>query len=245
MLHRGARSFDAATDPGNQCHAGAFGRARHRGGARGRDGIKELLKIIASEADARLPVDARADSCRAGGGASGDADADRIDRETHHGAAPLERGEQAAQEHPRNWSYRSHRDRSDRPRSEGFLDRVVTLAAWIGLVRRRKLDWRRTEARADLETGRSLFATNSGGRSLRSVADTRAISRISILGSQSFSNANRSRWSRWRLLTRWRVSPGRCWPRATPIGILRLRPRRKECGDGRMRLRLCVHELQG
>ena len=41
------------------------------------------------------------------------------------------------------------------------------------------------------------------------------------------------------------ASPGRCWPRATPIGCLRLRPRRKECGDGRMRLRLCVHELQG
>ena len=91
--------------------------------AQGRDGIKELLKIIASEADARLPVDAHTSSCRAGGGASGDADADRIDRETHHGAAPLERGEQAAQEHPRNWSYRSHRDRSDRPGSEGF---------WIG-----------------------------------------------------------------------------------------------------------------
>ena len=33
MLHR-ARSFDAATDPGNQCHAGAFGRARHCGCAR-------------------------------------------------------------------------------------------------------------------------------------------------------------------------------------------------------------------
>ena len=34
----------------------------------------------------------------------------------------------------------------------------------------RKLDWRQTEAWADLETGRSLFATNSVGRSLRSVA---------------------------------------------------------------------------
>ena len=31
-----------------------------------------------------------------------------------------------------------------------------------------------------------------------------------------------------RLPTRWRVSPGRCWPRATPIGCLRLRQRRKE-----------------
>ena len=29
------------------------------------------------------------------------------------------------------------------------------------------------------------------------------------------------------------------------FGCLRSRPRRKECGDGRMRLRLCVHELQG
>ena len=28
------RSFDAATDPGNQCHAGAFGRARRCGCAR-------------------------------------------------------------------------------------------------------------------------------------------------------------------------------------------------------------------
>ena len=46
-------------------------------------------------------------------------------------------------------------------------------AAWIGLVPREDFDWRQTEAWADLETGRSLFATNSGGRSLRSVA-TRA-----------------------------------------------------------------------
>jgi hypothetical protein len=37
---------------------------------------------------------------------------------------------------------------------------------------------------------------------------------------------------------RWRASPGRCWPRATPIGCLRLRQRRKESGDGRIRLRL-------
>jgi hypothetical protein len=48
------------------------------------------------------------------------------------------------------------------------------------------------------------------------------------------------------LPTRWRASPGHCWPRAAPIGRLRLRQRpNKELGDGRMRLRLCVHELQG
>ena len=62
----------------------AFGRARSIVAAQGRDGIKELLKIIASEADARLPVMLNTSlvSVRAGGGASGDADADRIDRET-------------------------------------------------------------------------------------------------------------------------------------------------------------------
>jgi hypothetical protein len=58
--------------------------------------------------------------CRAGGGASGDADDDWIDREAHHGAASLERGEPAVGDHPRNWCYRGHRDRSDRPGSEGF-----------------------------------------------------------------------------------------------------------------------------
>ena len=74
--------------------------------AQGREGLKELLKIIASDADERLPADAHASLDRAGGGASGDADADRIDRETDHGAASRERGEQAAADHPR---YRHHR----------------------------------------------------------------------------------------------------------------------------------------
>ena len=39
------------------------------------------------------------------------------------------------------------------------------MAAWIGLVPRQDFDRRQTEARSDLETGRSLFATHSGGRS--------------------------------------------------------------------------------
>ena len=119
------------------------------------------------------------------------------------------------------------------------------MAAWIGLVPRRRFDRRQTEARADLETGRSLFATHSGGRSPCSVEATRAISRRSIPGSRSFSPANRSRWWRWRLPTRWRASPGRCWSRAAPIGRVHWWQRPKETGDGRMRLRLCVHELQG
>ena len=55
----------------------------------------------------------REPSC-VGGGASGTADDDWIDREADRGAAPLERRKQAAQEHPWNWhcgrdSYCRHR----------------------------------------------------------------------------------------------------------------------------------------
>ena len=88
--------------------------------AQGREGIKELLKIIASEQDARLPVDAHTSLVVLAAELAGAADADRIDREADHGAASLERGEPAAREHPRNWCYRRHRDRRDCPGSEGF-----------------------------------------------------------------------------------------------------------------------------
>jgi transposase len=87
--------------------------------AQGREGLKELLKIIASDADERLPADAHA-SLVVLVGASGDADADRIDRETDHSAASRERGEQAAGDHPRNWCYRGDRDRGDRHGPDGF-----------------------------------------------------------------------------------------------------------------------------
>src|SRR5207344_2071272 len=118
--------------------------------------------------------------------------------------------------------------RSQRPsRIRRFLDRVVTSRPGSGSCR----------AKTRLAANRSSGRSRNGAIAIcdefwwsepAQCCDTRAISRISILGSQSFSNANRSRWSRWRLLTRWRASPGRCWPRATPIGCLRLRPRRKE-----------------
>ena len=116
-------------------------------------------------------------------------------------------------------------------------------AAWIG-SRRAKIHWRQTKLGP---------ISKRGDRYLRRILVVGACAVLRYARHKpekypwltSFPNANRSRWSRWRLLTRWRASPGRCWPRATPIGCLRLRPRRKECGDGRMRLRLCVHELQG
>ena len=121
--------------------------------AQGRDGIKELLKIIASEVGCAPAGRCSHEPCRAGGGASGDADADRIDRETHHGAAPLERGEQAALR-PRNWSYRSHRDRSDRPGSRRFLDRVVTSRPGSGSCRAKTL------LAANRSSGRSRNGAN-------------------------------------------------------------------------------------
>src|SRR6202023_2873621 len=40
-------------------------------------------------------------------------------------------------------------------------------------------------------------------------------------------------------------SPGRCWPGVAPIECLRSRQRKKRLSDGKMRLRPCVHELQG
>jgi transposase len=74
--------------------------------AQGREGIKELLTIVAQD--------------RFSGAASGCADDDRIDRETDCFAASFERGEQAAQDDPRHRDYRGHHDRSGRPGSEGF-----------------------------------------------------------------------------------------------------------------------------
>ena len=211
--------------------------------AQGRDGIKELLKIIASEADARLPVDA------------------------HTSLVVLAAELQAMQTLIGSIEKRimvQHRlsEASKRLKSIpgiGLIGATAIaatvpdpkvfgsgrdFAAWIGLV-----------PREDSTGGKQKLGPISkrGDRYLRRILVVGACAVLryarhkpeSILGSQSFSNANRSRWSRWRLPTRWRASPGRCWPRATPIGCLRLRPRRKECGDGRMRLRLCVHELQG
>jgi hypothetical protein len=43
-----------------------------------------------------------------------------------------------------------------------------------------------------------------------------------------------------RLPTRWRASPGRCWPGVAPIECRGSRQREKRATDGRMRLRPCV-----
>ena len=128
--------------------------------AQGSAGLKELLKIIASDADDALAGRCAREPRRAGGGASGDADADRVDRETDHGAASGERGKQAAGDHPR---YRFHR--GDRDRGDGHgPDGIPVGARFRGLDWARaapRFDRRQAEARADLQAGRSLFATHS------------------------------------------------------------------------------------
>ena len=132
--------------------------------AQGREGIKELLKIIASEEDARLPVDA------------------------HASLVVLAAGLQAVQTMIGSIEKRimaQHRSSEASQRLESIPGIGVTgataiaatvpdpkvfrsgrdFAAWIGIVPREDFDRRQAEARADLETGRSLFATHSGGRS--------------------------------------------------------------------------------
>ena len=137
--------------------------------AQGREGIKELLKIIANEEDARLPVDAQASLIVL--------------------AAEL----QAMQTMIGSIDKRimaQHRSSEASRRLESIPGIGVTgaaaitatvpdpkvfrsgrdFAAWIGLVPRQDFDRWQAEARADLEKGRSLFATHSGGRSLCGVA---------------------------------------------------------------------------
>ena len=137
--------------------------------AQGREGIKELLKIIANEEDARLPVDAQASLIVL--------------------AAEL----QAMQTMIGSIDKRimaQHRSSEASRRLESIPGIGVTgaaaitatvpdpkvfrsgrdFAAWIGLVPRQDFDRWQAEARADLEKGRSLSATHSGGRSLCGVA---------------------------------------------------------------------------
>ena len=103
--------------------------------AQGREGLKELLKIIASEAGCALAGRCSHEPCRVGGGASGDADDDWIGRETDHGAASLERGEPAAGEHPWDWSLWARPPSPPRSRIRRFFDRVATSRPGSGSYR--------------------------------------------------------------------------------------------------------------
>jgi transposase len=116
-------------------------------------------------------------------------------------------------------------------------------AAWVGLVPRR-LDRRQAAARADLETRGSLFAPHSGGRSRRGVAVraaeprevslARAASRSQTVQGSAGGACQQDGTHRLGIAGQGRHLSGTC-----------------ACGSGlkgpswQDELRLCVHELQG
>ena len=117
--------------------------------AQGREGVKELLKIIATEQDARLPVDARTS------------------------LVVLAAGLQALQTMIRSIERRiiaQHRsdEASKRLRSIpgiGIVGATAIAATVPSGSYRGKIDRRQTEARADFEARRPISETHSGGGS--------------------------------------------------------------------------------
>ena len=174
--------------------------------AQGREGIKELLKIIASEEDAGLPVDAHASLVVLA--------AELQAMQTMIGSIDKRiMAQHRSSEASRGWRASPALvlpgpPRSQRPfRIRRSFDRVVTLRPGSGWCRAK------TRPAASRSSGRSRNGAIAicdafwWSEPVRCCA-TRASSRRSIRGSRSFSLANRSRWWRWRLPTRWRASPG-------------------------------------
>jgi transposase len=210
--------------------------------AQGREGLKELLKIIASDADERLPADAHASLVVLA--------AELQAMQTLIGS--IEKGITA-----------QHRGNEASKRLETIpgigvigataIAATVTdptvfrsgrdFAAWIGRHARIRPVANRSSGRF---RNRVIAICDAfwWSERLRSCG-TRSRTLKNIPGSRNFWRDAPSRSWRWRSPIKWLVWPGRCWPRAVPIGRLRWRQRRKGTGDGRMRLRMCVHELQG
>jgi transposase len=186
--------------------------------AQGREGIKELLAIVAQDGDSRLPVDA------------------------HASLIVLAAQLQAVQTMIGSIEKRivgQHRSNEASKRLETIpgigvlgattITAVVTdpkifrsgrdFAAWIGLVPRQ--DSTGGKQKLGLSQNRAI-ATCVASWSLEPVpfCGARASSRRSIPGSYSFSPGDRSRLLRSHLPTRWRGSPGRCWPKEGPTGCL-------------------------
>ncbi len=114
-----ARPFDAAADPTDQCFAGAYGGARHCGSARARRGQGAGEDHCERTGCTFAGRCSHEPSC-VGGGTSGTADDDWIDREADHCSASLGRSKQAAQEHPWDWHCGCDRHRRHCPGPEGF-----------------------------------------------------------------------------------------------------------------------------
>ena len=115
-----------------QVMCGTFGRARHCGCLQGREGIKELLKIIASEEDARLPVDAHASLVVLA--AELQAMQTMIGSIDKRIVAQHRSNEPAAGECPWHWGQRRHTSATSCP--DRRVDQGRDFAAWIGLVPR-------------------------------------------------------------------------------------------------------------
>jgi transposase len=210
--------------------------------AQGNAGLRELLAIIAGAADERLPAEAHASLIVL--------------------AAELQamRTLIASIEKRIIAQYRSN-EASKRLRSipgiglVGATAIVATItdpkafrsgrdmAAWIGLV-----------PRQDSTGGKQKLGPISkhGDRYLRRilVVGAHAVLKLARQKPEKYPwltqllARKRSRLWRWHLPTRWPASPGHCWSRAAPIGRVHWWQRPKGTGDGRMRLRMCVHELQ-
>jgi transposase len=206
--------------------------------AQGREGLKQLLEIIADKTDERLPIDARASLIVLA--------AQLQALQTIIGV--IER--RIIAQHRANEASK----RVATIPGIGFLGAsaitaTVTdasafrsgrdFAAWIGLVPRqdstganRSLD--RFPSRATATCG--AFLSSERTRYCGSPRRTRR----TIPGWRSCWRDDRSRWWPLRSPTRWLASPGCCWPVAARIARLSLRQRNKRTSNGRMRLRPCV-----
>ena len=222
-----------------RAHSAEFGITA----AQGREGIKELLAMVAHEEGSRLPSDA------------------------HASLTVLATQLQAVQTMIGSLEKRivaQHRSNEASKRLEtipgiGVIG-ATTIAAVVpdprvfppAVILRPGSGSCRGKIRpvANRSSGRSRNrATNTSGAfslsELMPSCGVRASSQRRIPGSLSFSLGDRSRSSQSRWPTRWRGSLGRCWPRAGPTERPNSWQPDKELGNGRMRLRPCVHELQG
>ncbi len=184
--------------------------------AQGREGVKELLAIVAQDGDSRLPVDAHASLIVLAAQLQAVQTMIRsIEKRiiTQHRS---KRGEQAVKTIPGIGVIGATAIAATVPDPKVFRS-GRDFAAWIGLGARDKIDRRQAEAWADLETGRSLFASHPGGRSLRGVEQARQQPEkyrwlTQLLARRPFKVVAVA------LANKCRGSPGRCWLWVGPTG---------------------------
>ncbi len=134
--------------------------------AQGREGLKELLAVVADTSDDRLSIDARASLMVLAAQLQALQTLIGAIEKQNLGAASLQRGEPATRDGPRHRPHRCHHDCSNRYGSQGLpirsrlrdLDRGRAATG---------LDRRQAEARACFQARRPLSATHSRRRSPR------------------------------------------------------------------------------